>query len=66
MDYVVAAANLYGQIYGISGTRDPVSIRELLKEVHVPSFTPNSSVKIHVTDKEMEEEKEKDCDDAGD
>uniref|UniRef100_A0A3Q3XCH3 E1 ubiquitin-activating enzyme n=1 Tax=Mola mola TaxID=94237 RepID=A0A3Q3XCH3_MOLML len=64
MDYVVAAANLYGQIFGISGTRDPVSIRQILEEVHVPSFTPKSSVKIHVTDLEMEEEKEKDCDDA--
>ncbi|KAI3369989.1 hypothetical protein L3Q82_024797 [Scortum barcoo] len=64
MDYVVAAANLYGQIYGISGTREIVSIREILERVHVPSFTPKSSVKIHVTDKEMEEEKEKGSDDA--
>ncbi|XP_041639928.1 ubiquitin-like modifier-activating enzyme 1 [Cheilinus undulatus] len=64
MDYVIAAANLYGQIYGINGTRDSASIREILQKVSVPSFTPKSSVKIYVTDKEMEEDKEKGCDDA--
>lgn len=61
----MAAANLYGQIHGVDGTRDGVSIRKILEKVHVPSFTPKSSVKIHLTDKEMEEEKEKDSDDAG-
>ncbi|XP_054473859.1 ubiquitin-like modifier-activating enzyme 1 [Anoplopoma fimbria] len=64
MEYVVAAANLYGQIFGISGTRDCASIRETLEQVHVPSFTPKSSVKIHLTDKEMKEEKQEDRDDA--
>uniref|UniRef100_A0A671XJX4 E1 ubiquitin-activating enzyme n=1 Tax=Sparus aurata TaxID=8175 RepID=A0A671XJX4_SPAAU len=59
MEYVMAAANLYGQIYGINGTRDFASIRKILETVNVPSFTPKSSVKIHVTDKEMEEDKEK-------
>lgn len=61
----MAAANLYGQIYGIKGRRDCASIREIVERVQVPSFTPKSSVKIHVTDKEMEEEKEKGCDDIG-
>ncbi|XP_074529752.1 ubiquitin-like modifier-activating enzyme 1 [Halichoeres trimaculatus] len=64
MDFVVAAANLYGQIYGINGTRDSATIREILKNVSVPSFTPKSSVKVHLTDEEMEEDKEKNCDDA--
>ncbi|XP_020484654.2 ubiquitin-like modifier-activating enzyme 1 isoform X1 [Labrus bergylta] len=64
MDYVVATANLYGQIYGITGTRDSASIRNILEKVSVPTFTPKSSVKIHLTDKEMEEDKEKDRDDA--
>ncbi|XP_053172393.1 ubiquitin-like modifier-activating enzyme 1 [Scomber japonicus] len=63
LDYVVAAANLYGQIYGIKDRRDCASIREIVERVQVPSFTPKSSVKIHATDKEMEEEKEKGCDD---
>uniref|UniRef100_A0AAY4C2V2 E1 ubiquitin-activating enzyme n=1 Tax=Denticeps clupeoides TaxID=299321 RepID=A0AAY4C2V2_9TELE len=60
MDYVVAAANLYGQIYGIEGTRDCAAIRAALEEVHVPEFTPKSSVKIHVTDEEMKGEEAKD------
>lgn len=58
LDYVVAAANLYGQIFGVKGTTDRVSIRNVLQGVHVPPFTPKSSVKIHLTDKEMEEERE--------
>uniref|UniRef100_A0A4W5PET7 E1 ubiquitin-activating enzyme n=1 Tax=Hucho hucho TaxID=62062 RepID=A0A4W5PET7_9TELE len=61
MDYVVAAANLYGQIYGIVGTRDCSAIRSILERVHIPAFTPKSSVKIHLTDKEMEEERESLC-----
>ncbi|XP_059184316.1 ubiquitin-like modifier-activating enzyme 1 [Centropristis striata] len=64
MEYVAAAANLYAQIYGIAGTRDFASIRNILEEVNVPPFTPTSSVKIHLTDKEMKEEKEKDSDEA--
>lgn len=63
MEYVVAAATLYGQIYGIKGKRD--STREILKNIRVPSFTPKSSVKIHLTDKEMQEDKEKQSGDAG-
>lgn len=62
----MAAANLYGQIYGIRGTRDCSSIRRTLEKVRVPSFTPKSSVKIHLTDKEMEEDQKKDSDEAGD
>uniref|UniRef100_A0A8C9T7J2 E1 ubiquitin-activating enzyme n=1 Tax=Scleropages formosus TaxID=113540 RepID=A0A8C9T7J2_SCLFO len=47
MDYIIAAANLYAQIYKIKGTRDRNTIREVLEKVHVPSFTPKSGVKIH-------------------
>lgn len=65
MDYVVAAANLYGQLFGIKGTRDFTSTRNVLAKVQVPSFTPKSSVKIHLTDKEMEEERGKEVDDSG-
>lgn len=61
----MAAANLYGQIYGIKGTTDCASIRKTLEKVSVPSFTPKSSVKIHLTDKDMEEDKKQDSDDAG-
>ncbi|XP_034143073.1 ubiquitin-like modifier-activating enzyme 1 isoform X2 [Esox lucius] len=57
MDYVVAASNLYGQIYGIVGTRDISAIKSVLEKVHIPAFTPKSAVKIHLTDEEMEEDK---------
>lgn len=63
MDYMVAASNLYAQIYGIKGTRDRVSVRQILDNLAVPPFTPKSSARIHLTDKEMGEEKE--CDDSG-
>ncbi|GAA6221943.1 ubiquitin-like modifier-activating enzyme 1 [Lates japonicus] len=64
MEYVVAAANLYGQIYGIKGTTDVACIRKILEKVHISSFTPKSSVKIHVTDEEMQEDKKRGSDDA--
>uniref|UniRef100_A0A672YZ73 E1 ubiquitin-activating enzyme n=1 Tax=Sphaeramia orbicularis TaxID=375764 RepID=A0A672YZ73_9TELE len=64
LDYVVAAANLYRQIHGVKGTRDRASIAKVLETVSVPAFTPKSSVKIHVTDEEMEEDKKKGSHDA--
>lgn len=61
----MAAANLYGQIYGIKGTRDCAAIKNTLEKVSVPPFSPKSSVKIHLTDKEMEEDRKKEGDDTG-
>ncbi|KAG7495128.1 ubiquitin-like modifier-activating enzyme 1 [Solea senegalensis] len=66
MEYVVAAANLYGHIYGIEGTRDGASIARILDKVQVPSFTPSSSVTIHANDTELEESRERGRDDAED
>jgi len=40
MQYIVAAANLYGHIYGITGTRDIDAIRETLEDIVMPSFVP--------------------------
>lgn len=65
MDYVVAAANLYGQIFGVKGTTDHASVRNVLQGVHVPPFTPKSSVKIQLTDKELEEERKRESGDPG-
>uniref|UniRef100_H3DB89 Ubiquitin-activating enzyme E1 n=1 Tax=Tetraodon nigroviridis TaxID=99883 RepID=H3DB89_TETNG len=62
MDYVVAAANLYAQIYGLEGTRDRTSITQILDHLVVPPFVSTSSIKIDLTKKE-EEEEEKECDD---
>ncbi|KAH0628941.1 hypothetical protein JD844_010599 [Phrynosoma platyrhinos] len=54
MDYVVAAANLFAQTYGITGTRDRAAIAELLRQVQVPEFTPKSGVRIHISDQELQ------------
>uniref|UniRef100_A0A8C1K251 E1 ubiquitin-activating enzyme n=1 Tax=Cyprinus carpio TaxID=7962 RepID=A0A8C1K251_CYPCA len=58
MDFIVAAANLYGQIYGITGSRNRADIQSILQGIKVPEFTPKSSVKIAVTDQELKEENE--------
>uniref|UniRef100_A0A8C7XNC9 E1 ubiquitin-activating enzyme n=1 Tax=Oryzias sinensis TaxID=183150 RepID=A0A8C7XNC9_9TELE len=62
--YVMAAAKLYGQTYGIKGTRDNGSIEQILEKVQTPPFNPKSSVKIHLTDQEMEEERQKESEKA--
>ncbi|KAM9325432.1 ubiquitin-like modifier-activating enzyme 1 [Gastrophryne carolinensis] len=54
LDYIMAAANLFAQSYGISGSTDRAALQEILKAIKVPEFTPKSGVKIHVSDQEMQ------------
>ncbi|NWT06925.1 UBA1 enzyme, partial [Mionectes macconnelli] len=54
LDYVMAAANLFAQSYGIAGSRDRAAVAELLRHVHVPPFTPRAGVRIHVSDQELQ------------
>uniref|UniRef100_A0A8C0QKI7 E1 ubiquitin-activating enzyme n=1 Tax=Chelonoidis abingdonii TaxID=106734 RepID=A0A8C0QKI7_CHEAB len=54
MDYIMAAANLFAQTYGITGTRDVGAVAELLHQVQVPEFTPKSGVRIHISDQELQ------------
>lgn len=54
VDYVMAAANLFAQTYGIAGTRDRAALAELLHQVQVPEFTPKSGVRIHISDQELQ------------
>ncbi|XP_069738900.1 ubiquitin-like modifier-activating enzyme 1 [Phaenicophaeus curvirostris] len=54
LDYVVAAANLFAQSYGIAGSRDRAAVAELLRGVRVPPFTPKAGVRIHVSDQELQ------------
>ncbi|KAK2857775.1 hypothetical protein Q7C36_005694 [Tachysurus vachellii] len=58
VDFIVASANLYGQVYGIEGSTDRADILKLLKGVRVPPFHPKSSVKIAVEDEERKESTE--------
>lgn len=54
MDYVVAAANLFAQTYGLQGNTDRAGVIKILQDVKVPPFTPRSGVKIHVSDQELQ------------
>uniref|UniRef100_A0A4W4EV33 E1 ubiquitin-activating enzyme n=1 Tax=Electrophorus electricus TaxID=8005 RepID=A0A4W4EV33_ELEEL len=54
MDYIVAAANLVAQAYGLQGSTDRADVAKVLQDVKVPEFTPKSGVKIHVSDQELQ------------
>ncbi|KAL1501297.1 hypothetical protein ABEB36_006643 [Hypothenemus hampei] len=53
LDYVVAAANLKAQVYGIPTNRNRQYIAEVVSKVQVPEFIPKSGVTIAVTDSQM-------------
>ncbi|XP_041953675.1 ubiquitin-like modifier-activating enzyme 1 isoform X3 [Alosa sapidissima] len=54
MDYVMAGANLLAQSYGMPVSRDRANVARLLQDIKVPTFTPKSGVKIHVSDQELQ------------
>ncbi|XP_006140627.1 ubiquitin-like modifier-activating enzyme 1 [Tupaia chinensis] len=54
LDYVVAAANLFAQTYGLTGSQDRAAVATVLRSVQVPEFTPKSGIKIHVSDQELQ------------
>ncbi|KAM4798221.1 ubiquitin-like modifier-activating enzyme 1 isoform X3 [Urocitellus parryii] len=54
LDYVMAAANLFAQTYGLAGSQDRVAVTSLLQSLPVPKFTPKSGIKIHVSDQELQ------------
>jgi len=51
-DFVMSAANLRAEVYGIKGTKEKEEIKAILKKVVVPVFEPKSGVAIAVTDAE--------------
>ncbi|CAK7313911.1 Ubiquitin-like modifier-activating enzyme 1 [Vulpes lagopus] len=54
LDYVMAAANLFAQTYGLMGSQDRAAVAVLLQSVHIPEFIPRSGVKIHISDQELQ------------
>lgn len=55
-DFVVAAANLRAEMYGISGNLDEAYFRKALADVIVADFSPTEGVKIAANDEEAKEE----------
>ncbi|XP_063064036.1 ubiquitin-like modifier-activating enzyme 1 [Engraulis encrasicolus] len=54
MDYVMAGANLLAHSYGLPGSRDRDNVVRIMQDLKVPTFTPKSGVKIHVSDQELQ------------
>ncbi|XP_062040592.1 ubiquitin-like modifier-activating enzyme 1 [Lepus europaeus] len=54
LDYVMAAANLFAQMYGLMGSQDRPAVATLLQSLQVPEFIPKSGVRIHVSDQELQ------------
>ena len=54
LSFVVAAANLKAEIYGLKQVRDVAAIKKMVDQVKVPEFKPRSGVKISVTDADLE------------
>lgn len=64
IDFIVSAANLRAELYGLEQNRDYLYAIECVQRVMVPIFEPKSNVKIPVNDSEIEtEEKSADDDD---
>ncbi|XP_020936576.1 ubiquitin-like modifier-activating enzyme 1 [Sus scrofa] len=54
LDYVIAAANLFAQTYGLIGSRDRAAVVILIQSMQIPEFTPKSGIKIHISDQELQ------------
>ena len=59
LDFVIAAANMRAENYGLVGHRDLEVFRQELPHVHVPAFEPKGGVKIAQNDAELEAQAER-------
>ncbi|KAF6002095.1 E1 ubiquitin-activating protein [Cyanidiococcus yangmingshanensis] len=54
MDFMMAAANLRAESFGIAGSRDRQQVRALVADVSVPAFEPRAGVKIAASEEEAQ------------
>jgi ubiquitin-activating enzyme E1 len=55
LDFIIAAANLRAQIFGLKGEREHAPVLKVLSTVVVPPFVPQSGVKIETDEKKAAE-----------
>ncbi|EGD76506.1 hypothetical protein PTSG_07623 [Salpingoeca rosetta] len=51
LDFVIAAANLRANVFGLKGTRDVATFKNVLSTISVPPFVPKEGVKIETDEK---------------
>lgn len=54
VDFVIAAANLRAQIYGLKGDKNPAIFKKVIPNIIVPEFVPKKGVKINTNENEAE------------
>ncbi|KAG0727138.1 Ubiquitin-like modifier-activating enzyme 1 [Chionoecetes opilio] len=54
LDYIIAAANLKAEVYGIPQVRERQGVLDVVDKIEIPEFVPRSGIKIAVTDAEAE------------
>ncbi|XP_060232843.1 ubiquitin-like modifier-activating enzyme 1 Y [Meriones unguiculatus] len=54
LDYVMAAANLFAQTYGLGGSQDCAAVAKLLQSLPVPKFSPKSGIRIPASEQELQ------------
>jgi len=52
LDYIVAAANLRAEVYGMTKREDRSYVKKYAEQIKLPEFVPKSGVKIATTDSE--------------
>jgi len=66
VEFVIAAANLRAQIYGLKGDRNPEVTKKVLPNIMVPEFEPKKGIKISANDAEEKEKAEQRTEDDDD